>query len=124
MQAHTPRRLIPIEGRRWFVGRVADRELDASVVERHIQAAEGVDGGRDEGGDLVLVGHIARHRGHLIPGRGQVVGDSGQRRLVNVGQHHGSAGFGERAGGGQAHAGAGAGDQGDLAGEVVARIHQ
>ena len=60
----------PVEGRRRFVGRVADRELDASVVERHIQAAERVDGGRDECGDLVLVSDIARHREHLVTGDG------------------------------------------------------
>ena len=47
-----------------------------------------------------------------------------QRGLVDVGQDDRGAGFGERAGGGQTHAGAGAGDQGDLAGEVVGRVHR
>ena len=75
-------------------------------------------------GDLVLVGDVARHPQHLVPGGDQLFADDGQRLLVDVGQHHRSAGFGERAGSGQAHAGAGAGDQGHLAGEVVARIHR
>jgi hypothetical protein len=114
----------PIERLRWFVGRVTDRELDARVVEGHVEPAERIDGGGDEGGDLVLVGDVARHPEHLMPGSGQLVADDGQRCLVDVGQHHRSAGLGERAGGGQTHAGAGAGDQGDLAGEVVAWIHR
>jgi hypothetical protein len=78
----------------------------------------------DECGDLVLVGDIAGHPEHLVSGGGQLVGDRRQRCLVDVGQHRRSAGFGDRAGGGQTHAGAGAGDQGDLTGEVVARIHR
>jgi hypothetical protein len=73
-------------------------ELDAGVVERHLQLTERVDGGRDHGGDLVLDGDIARHREHLVPVGGQLVGDRGERRTVDVGQHHGGTGFGERAG--------------------------
>jgi hypothetical protein len=114
----------PVEHLRRLVGRVADRELDAGVVEAHVEPAQRIDGGGDEGDDLVFVGDVARHPEHPVPGSGQLVGNRHQRRLVDVGQHHRSAGLGERASGGQAHAGAGAGDQGDLAGEVVARIHQ
>ena len=114
----------PVERLRRLVGRVTDRQLDAGIVEGHVKSAERVDGGGDEGGDLILVRDVAGHSDHLMAGVGQLLGDALERRLVDVGQHHGGAGFGERAGGGQAHAGAGAGDQGDLAGEVVARIHR
>lgn len=105
-----------------LVGGVARRDLDAGVVERHVQPAEGVDRALDEGGDLVLVGHIAGHAERLITGGGQLVGRGTKRFLVHVGEHDGRAGFGEGLDRGEAHPGAGARDDGDLAVEVVGRV--
>ena len=82
------------------------------------------DGAVDHRGDLVLVGDVAGDAEHLVPGGGQVVGGGAERVLVDVGEHDGGAGLGEGPGGGEAHAGAGAGDEGDLAGEVVGRVHR
>jgi hypothetical protein len=41
-----------------------------ALFEGHVEPAERVDGGGDEGGDLVLVGDIAGHPEHLVPGGG------------------------------------------------------
>ena len=127
MQAHTPRRLIgvdAVEGLGGLVGGVAGRDLDAGVVERHVEPAEGVDGR----------GRPRRRRwsssetSHGTPSTRWPAACSSsvggmQGGLVDVGQDDRGSGFGEGAGGGQAHAGAGAGDEGDLAGEVVGRVH-
>ena len=59
-----------------------------------------------------------------MAGGGEVVGGYPECVLVDVGQDHGGPGLSEGPRGGQSHAGAGAGDQGDLASEVVARVHE
>jgi hypothetical protein len=66
-----------------------------------------------------------RRRSARGPGgrRRQLVGRRVDGRCVDVGQHHCGACMSEGLRGGQAHSGAGAGDQGDLAGEVVTRVH-
>src|SRR5438094_887790 len=58
-----------------------------------------------------------------MPGGGQVVGRCPERRLVDVGEHDGSAGLGERLGGRQAHPRARSSDEGDLPAEVVGGVH-
>ena len=108
----------------WFVGGVGRRGLDAGVVERQVEPAEGVDCAFDQGGDLLLVGHVAGNSERLIPGGGQLVGGGTKGLVVDVGEDNGSARFGEGLGSGKPHPGAGPGDQGDLAGEVVGRVHQ
>ena len=55
MQAHTPRRLMALTRSNTLgglVGGVAGRDLDAGVVECHVEPAEGRDGPVDHGGDL------------------------------------------------------------------------
>ena len=106
-----------------LVGGVARGDLDAGVVERHVEPAERVDRALDEGGDLVLVGDVAGDGERPMTGGGQLVGGGAKRLLVGVGEDDGGAGAGEGLGGGKAHAGAGAGDDGDLAVEVVGRVH-
>lgn len=75
-------------------------------------------------GDLVLLRDITQHTECLVAREGQVVGSGAQRLFVDIGQDHGGAPFGEGLCGGQAYAGAAAGNQGDLTGEVIARIHR
>src|SRR3712207_6039994 len=106
-----------------LVGGVIRRDLDAGVVERHVEAAEGGDGALDEGGDLVLVRDVAGDAERLVSGVGQLSGGGAQRLLVGVGEHDGGAGFGEGLRGGEAHPGARAGDDGDLVVEVIGGIH-
>ena len=64
------------------------------------------------------------HRQHPVSRVPQFGLGGGERVVVDVGECHGGACFGERAGGGQAHAGAGSRDEGDLAGEVVGGVHR
>jgi hypothetical protein len=116
-------RVHPVEVLGRLVGGVGRRGLDAGVVEREVEPTEAVDRAFDQGGDLLLVGHVAGDSERLIPGGGQLVGGGTQRLVVDVGEHHGSARFGEGLGSGKPHPGAGPGDQGDLAGEVVGRVH-
>jgi hypothetical protein len=116
-------RVHAVEGLGRLVGGVGRWGLDAGVVERDVEPAEGVDRALDQGGDLVLVGDIAADTERSIAGGGQLVGGGTKRLVVDVGEHNGSTRFGEGLGGGQPHPGAGPGDQGDLAGEVVGRVH-
>ena len=46
-----------------------DVALDAGVVVERVDGAEGVDGGADIAGDLVLVGDVGGHRQRLCRGR-------------------------------------------------------
>ncbi len=105
------------------VGRVSGPDLDAGIVERHVESPEGVDRALDEGGDLSLVGHVAGDAERLMTGGDQLVGGCAERILVDVGEHDGGAGCGEGAGGVTPHARAGAGDDGDVAAKVVGWVH-
>src|SRR4051794_13268953 len=108
-----------------LVGGVAERKHDAGVVEGHVEAAVLGDGAVDERGDLILVGDVARDAERAVTEVGQLVGGRAQRLLVDIGEHDRGARCGESAGSVKPHpgAGAGAGDKGDLAGEVVGRVH-
>jgi hypothetical protein len=64
-----------------LVGGVGRRDLDAGVVERQVEPTEAVDRAFDQGGDLVLVGHVAGDSERSIPGGGQLVG-GGTKGLV------------------------------------------
>jgi hypothetical protein len=62
MQAETPRRLVAFTRSKISAGSsagVSRRGLDAGVVEREVESAEGRDGAFDKRGDLLLVGHVA-----------------------------------------------------------------
>src|SRR6185503_413862 len=85
--------------------------------------AERADGALHERGDLGLVGHGARDAEGLVTGGGQLGGGGDDGVLVEVGEHDRGAGRCEALGGGQAHPAAGAGDHGDLATEVIGRVH-
>ena len=77
MHAHTPRRLIavdPVEDLGRFVGGIAGWNLDAGVVERHVEPAERVDGRLHHGGHAVLVGHVTPNAEDPVAGGGQLVG--------------------------------------------------
>jgi len=106
-----------------LVRRVARRDHDPRVIERHVEAAELPDGALDEGGDLLLVRDLAGDAERLPAADSQLVGGGTQRLLVGVGEDDGGAGLGEGPSGGETHSGAGAGDDGDLAVEVVGRVH-
>src|SRR5215203_696139 len=126
MQAHTPRRLMALTRSKTSAGSSAASQggpwmpalLNAmsSRPNASIPAFTAA-------ATAALVGDVAHHADHLVPGGGQIVGRPLQRSLVDVGQHHGGAGLGVCLCRGQAHPGAGAGDQGDLAGEVIGHIH-
>ena len=64
-------RVDPVEHLGGFVGGVARRDLDAGVVERHVQPAERVDGGLHRRGDAVLVGDVAFDAERLVAGAGK-----------------------------------------------------
>jgi hypothetical protein len=68
---------------------------EPGAVERHVQAAEGRHRPLDHGRGLVLVGDIAADSERSIPGGGQLVGGGTKPLVVDVGQDHGSAHFGE-----------------------------
>ena len=112
---------IEVLGR--LIGRVTRRNLDAGIVERHVQAAEAGDSAFHHRGGLRLVRHIAGDAHRLVPCQFQLVGGGTQRRLVDIGEHDGGARLGEGPRCSQSHAGAGAGYKGDLASEVIDRIH-
>jgi len=82
-----------------FVGRVSERQHDAGVVEGHVEPAELADGAIDERADLILVGDIACDAQDPMALGTQLVGRGAQRLLVDIGEHHGGAARGERAGG-------------------------
>ena len=57
-----------------------------------------VDRALDERGDLGFVGHVAGDAERLMARGGQLVAGGTDRVLVDVGEHDGGAGSGERAG--------------------------
>jgi hypothetical protein len=81
----------PVEVLGRLVGRVAGRDLDAGVVEGHVEPAEGVDRALDEGGNLGLVGHVAGDGERLMTGGGELVGGGAEGVFVDVGEHDGGA---------------------------------
>ena len=100
MQAHTPRRLIALTRSKVSAGSSAasrGRDLDAGVVERHVEPPEGVDGRVHHGGHAVLVGDVAGDAERLVAGGGQLVGGGLEGGLVDVGQDDRGSGFGEGA---------------------------
>ncbi len=126
MHAHTPRRLIALtrskisaDSSAASLGGIWMPALLNAMSSRPNLSTVARDGGRH----LILVGrrHSA-HRARVWPAVSSSSVAAREDLLVEVGEHDGGAGAGERAGGGQAHPGAGAGDEGDLAGEVVARV--
>ena len=126
MQAHTPRRLIALTRSKTSAGSSA-ASLGGTWMPALLNAMSSRPNASTAAwtaaATLASSATSQTHAEDLVAGRGQVVGRGLQRGLVDVGEHDRGAGLGERAGGGQAHAGAGAGDQGDLAGEVVGRVH-
>ena len=81
-------RVDPVEDLGRLVGGVAGRDLDAGVVEGHVEPAERVDRCLHHGGDAVLVGHVASDAEHLVSCGGEVVGGGAESVLVDVGQDH------------------------------------
>jgi hypothetical protein len=97
---------------------------DPSVDERHVQPAKGGHRRINNGSNLVFGGDVARNAEGLVAGGRQLVGGRAERVVIDVGQDYSGAGLGEGLRGDEAHAGAAASDQGDLAGEVVTRVHE
>jgi hypothetical protein len=97
-------RIDPVEDLGRLVGGIAGRDLDAGVVERHVEPAERVDGGPHHGRHAVLVGHVTPDADDPMAGGDQVFGGRTERGLVDVGDNHSGAGLGERPDSGQAHA--------------------
>src|SRR4051812_20179734 len=74
---------------------VARRDLNAGVVEGHVEPAEASNRAVDHRGDLSLVRYIAGNSNRLMTRRGQRVGRCTQAFLVDVGEHDGRACFGK-----------------------------
>jgi hypothetical protein len=117
-------RIDAVEGFGRFLGGVGGWGLDTGIVERHVQPPERGDRAVDHSGDLVFGGDVTEHTESLAARAGQLVGGGAEGVFVDVGQDHGGSRLGEGLSGGQAHSGTAAADQGDLAGEVVARVHR
>jgi hypothetical protein len=122
---HPPQvdRVDAVEDLGRFVGGIAGGNLDAGVIECHVEPSECVDGGVHHGGHTVLVGDVTRDAQHLVAGGAELLGSVMEGGFVDVGKDDRSSGFGEGAGGGQAHARARTGDEGNLPGEVVGGVH-
>ena len=95
-------RVHAVEGFGRFVGRIGRRSLDAGVVEREVEPAESVDRALDQGGDLLLVGHVADDVQRLVTRSGQLLGRGPDRLFVAIGEPDGSPRLGERLRGGEA----------------------
>jgi hypothetical protein len=70
----------------WFVGGIAGWNLDAGVVQRHVEPTERVDGCVHHGSHAVFVGHVATNAQHLVADGGQVIGSGTKRALVDIGR--------------------------------------
>ena len=57
-----------VEGPRGFIGQIAHRTQDTSIVERHVQLTEGGNRALDHGRGLRLVRHVAGHADRPVPG--------------------------------------------------------
>jgi hypothetical protein len=107
-----------------LIGWVASEADDAGIVEGHVQPAVGRDGALDHLGDLHLIRHVAGDADGLLAVRGQPLGRTAERVLIDVGEHHGGTRLGESLHARQPDAGACTSDQGNLAAEVINRIHR
>jgi len=88
----------------WLVRRIGRRDLDASIVERHVQPAERGNCAVDHGGDLVFGGDVTGYAEGLVARGGQVISNGAEGACVDVGQDDGGARLGESLRGGQPHA--------------------
>jgi hypothetical protein len=61
-------RTDPVEDLGRLVGGIAGWNLDAGVVERHVEPAEGVDGCLHHGGRAVLIRHVTTNPEHPVAG--------------------------------------------------------
>jgi hypothetical protein len=86
-----------------LVGSIAGRDLDAGVVERHVESAERVDRRLHHGGDIVLDGDVAGDAEDLMACRREVVGGGSECGVVDVGEDDCGPGLGEGVRGGQSH---------------------
>src|SRR3954447_9161337 len=126
MQVHTPRRLTAVTRSKCSAGSSgaslggimipallnAMSRLPSSLTVRSTRAATCFSSETSQG-----TPSACRPVGSLLVGGGT------QRLLVGVGEDDGGAGLGEGPSGGETYSGAGAGDDGDLAVEVVGRVH-
>ena len=87
MQAHTPRRLIALTRSKISAGSSAASlwNLDAGVVERHVEPTERVDGRLHHCCHAVLIGHVTTNPKHMMAGGCQLVCGRTKRGLVDVG---------------------------------------
>jgi hypothetical protein len=116
-------RIDTVEDLGRFVGGIAGWDLDAGVVERHVEPAERVDGRLRHGRHAVLVGHVTPNTKDPVASGCQLVCGRTKRGLVDVGDDDRGPGLGERARRGETHAGAPTGDECYLSSEVVGRVH-
>ena len=91
---------------------------DAGVVDEHVDAAEGSDGGGDGGIDFAASRDVACEWLCARAARTELRGERLRRGRVDVPQRHRGAAGREQARAGGADAVACAGDDGDLAGEI------
>jgi hypothetical protein len=116
-------RIDPVKDLSRFVCGVAGWDLDAGVVERHIEPAERVDGRLHHGRHAVLVGHVTTNPKDLVASGCQLLGGRIKRGLVDVGDDDGGPGLCEPVCGGKPHAGAPTRHECYLSSEVVGRVH-
>ena len=91
---------------------------DRGVVDEDVDAAERVDRGARHGLRRREIPHVDGHADHAGAVGLQRVGGLGGGALVDVGEHHGGAGFAECTPVGHADAAGTTGDDGDLPGQV------
>jgi hypothetical protein len=92
--------------------------LEAGIVERRVQAAEGVDRGLDHRLDLGFAADVGPLEHGLAARRLDFLDQIGARGLVEVGDHHARATLGAEQRGRLAHAAGAAGDKHDLSSHV------
>jgi hypothetical protein len=116
-------RVHPVEDFRRLISGVARWGLDAGVVERHVQPAEGVNRCLQHRRNAGLVGHVTSDGQHLVSCLREVVRGGAESFLVDIGEDDSCARLGEGMHRGEAHARAPTRDERDLAGEVIRRVH-
>ncbi len=108
----------------WLIGGVRGRHLNAGIVEGHVEPAVFRDRAVYHRGHLRLVGHVAGNADCVTALVDDPFGLLRGEIAVQVGQHDGGAARGKQARRRKPHAFGGAGDQGNLAFEIVDRIHR